>query len=169
MALEYLLFMRHAKSSWAQDITDHERPLNTRGQQAVKAVGGVIQAKGLVPNAIWSSDSTRTRETVALLFQKDDAPGAEFLSQLYHASANKILCVCAERGEPQSGPLLLVGHNPGYADLFAYFAQTSRHFPTGACVVLKRVDMQADWLSPQAWQFTDFICPRDVLAGQMGL
>ena len=167
MALEYLLFMRHAKSSWTHDITDHERPLNTRGQQAAKAVGGVLQARGFVPNAIWSSDSTRTRETVALLFQKNNAPPAEFLSQLYHASANKILFVCAERGEPQSGPVLLVGHNPGYADLFTYFTQTSHHFPTGACVVLKRIDMQADWLSPAAWKLADFIYPQDLLAGQM--
>ncbi len=165
MALEYLLFMRHAKSSWTHDISDHERPLNTRGQRAAKAVGGVLQARGLVPKIIWSSDSTRTRETVSLLFQKNTAPPAEFLSQLYHASANKILFVCAERGEPQSCPLLLVGHNPGYDDLFTYFTQAARHFPTGACLVLKRIDAQADWLSPQAWQMIDFICPCDVLSG----
>lgn len=160
MALEYLMLLRHAKSSWSQDLPDHERPLNKRGRNAAKAVGGVLTAKGLVPKTIWSSDSARTIETVERMFTGEIE--TIFTPTLYHASANTVLTFCSGQGEPEKGPLLLVGHNPGYEDLFAYFTNLSRHYPTGACTVFKRVDEEMDWLNPQAWKMADLILPRDL-------
>lgn len=160
MGLEYLLILRHAKSSWTHDLTDHARPLNKRGRNAATAVGGVLKAKGLVPSIIWSSDSARTTETVERLF--DSEIETKFSSTLYHASANTVLTFCSQQGEPKNGPLLLVGHNPGYEDLFGYFTGLSRHYPTGACTVLKRADSEAHWLSPDAWKMIDLILPRDL-------
>lgn len=157
------MFVRHAKSSWSQDLADHDRPLNARGRQAAKTIGSILKAKGLIPNIIWSSDSARTRETIALMFAVSEIQQTEFISSLYHGSANQVLTVCAQRGEPTCGPLMLVGHNPGYEMLLEYFTNVSRSYPTGACLVLKRVDKKADWLSPEAWRLEDFIRPKDVM------
>lgn len=154
--------MRHAKSSWSHGGDDHQRPLNARGRRAAKAVGGVLRAKTCAPDAIWSSDSARTRETVACLFGEDVRVHTEFLSAFYHASANKILYTCQERGEPEVETLLLVGHNPGWEELFYHFTQMSRRFPTGACAIFTRKDPHTDWLDAEAWRLADFILPRDL-------
>ncbi len=164
MTLKYLLLLRHAKSSWSQDLPDHARPLNKRGRSAAKAVGGVLVAKGLVPKFIWSSDSARTKETVDRMFVDQSDIKTVYSNILYHASANTVLTFCNQQGEPQDGPLMLVGHNPGYEDLFGYFTNLSRHYPTGACTVLKRVDTEANWLSADAWQMRDLILPREIMA-----
>lgn len=163
MALEHLLLMRHAKSSWKfDDLTDHQRPLNGRGRRAAKAVGQVLRARSLFPDTIWSSDSMRTRETAARLIDKLEEPEIEFLDGFYHAGANNVLYLCNERGKPDAGALMLLGHNPGWEELVYYFGGSSRRMPTGACAVFTRVDADTDWLSPKAWRLQDLILPRDL-------
>lgn len=163
MVLNTLLLMRHAKSSWKfDDMSDHQRPLNDRGRRAAKAVGNVLRAKDIMPQNIWSSDSMRTRETAKVLLS--DAPGTpiDFLEGFYHSSANNALALCAERGEPEIGPLMLLGHNPGWEDLFFYFANRARRMPTGACAVFVRSDEDGDWLDGSSWRLQDLILPRDL-------
>ena len=163
MVLDTLLLMRHAKSSWKfDDLSDHARPLNGRGKRAAKAVGQVLRARALFPKTIWSSDSTRTRETARRLI--DDTPDVfvEYLDGFYHAGANNILYLCTEKGEPVSGPLMLLGHNPGWEELVYHFGGSSRRMPTGACAIFKRVDEKVEWLNPDAWRLADLILPRDL-------
>ena len=162
MGLQYLILMRHAKSSWSDGrLSDHKRPLNGRGRRAAAAIGKVLIARKLVPDMIWSSDSARTRETVEYL----DFPRAintEYLEGFYHASANNVLCLCSERGEPDTGTLMLVGHNPAWEELLGHFAKIDRHMPTGACAILARKRTNKDWLDPAAWRLRDYILPRQL-------
>jgi len=45
--LSHLLLMRHAKSSWSDgSLSDHQRPLNKRGNKAALAVGEALTARG---------------------------------------------------------------------------------------------------------------------------
>ena len=154
--------MRHAKSSWADgSLTDHERPLNSRGRRAAEAVGKALHARGHAPDLIWSSDATRTRETALRLIRA--IPGAqaiEYISGFYHASAQNVLEICDQRDEP-GHPLMLLGHNPGWAELHHFFTHQYQDYPTGACTVLKRVS-EAHWLAPETWQMIDFIKPREL-------
>lgn len=156
--------MRHAKSSWADgSITDHERPLNERGRNAAEAVGRVLHARNLSPDIIWSSDATRTRETAMRLIRAiPGAQGVEYVAGFYHASLEEILAICDQKGEPEV-PLMLLGHNPGWGDLHAYFTGQDQAYPTGACTVLKRVD-KGHWLSPRSWQLQDLILPREIMS-----
>lgn len=160
--LNRLLFMRHAKSSWADDsMTDHERPLNDRGERAATAVGAALHARGFAPDIIWSSDATRTRLTALRLIRA--IPGAqqvEYISGFYHASAQNVLEICEQRGEPEQ-PLMLLGHNPGWGALHQHFTGTHHAYPTGACTVLTRSN-DGHWLSPESWTFTDLILPREL-------
>jgi len=160
--LSRLLLMRHAKSSWADETqTDHERPLNARGERAAEAVGRVLTARGYAPDIIWSSDATRTRLTALILIRA--IPGAqqiEYISGFYHASAHNVLEICEQRGEPVK-PLMLLGHNPGWGALHQHFTGQYHNYPTGACTVLARVN-DGHWLSPDSWAFKDLILPREL-------
>ncbi|HHL42310.1 MAG TPA: histidine phosphatase family protein [Hellea balneolensis] len=160
MSLSNLMVFRHAKSSWDHEtLSDHQRPLNARGRRAAKTIGMVLRARKLMPDLVWSSDSQRTRETVVRAFGEDVK--TEFLPSLYHASANTILSMCAEHGEPKCERFCLVGHNPGFEDLIYYLSGTPRRMPTGTCAVFKRTDSESDWLSPQSWHLQSYLKPRD--------
>jgi len=90
-------------------------------------------------------------------------PGAqsvEGIPAFYHASAQKVLDICEQRGEPEK-PVMLLGHNPGWAALHNYFSRQPHPFPTGACSVLMRAN-DGHWLSPQSWKSVDLILPREL-------
>jgi len=163
--LTHLLLMRHAKSSWADpDQSDHDRPLNTRGQKAATAVGAALTARGTAPDIIWSSDSRRTRETAMRLIRA--IPGAQivnYVPDFYHGSVEGVLRFCGEHPEPD-GRLMLLGHNPGWAGLHQWFTGQIHDYPTGACTVLQRKADGDDWLSSESWRMIDLILPRDLSA-----
>lgn len=123
MTFDYLLIMRHAKSSWSDaSLTDHERPLNKRGKHAARAVGKALTARGYAPNIIWSSDSKRTRETAMGLIRA--IPGAQmvrYFSEFYHGSFIDVDTVCNREVLPE-GNLMWLGHNPGWADMYGQFS-----------------------------------------------
>ncbi len=161
MTTQHLLLMRHAKSSWNHEgLTDHERPLNKRGQRAARDIGGILRAKKLVPDHIWSSDSARTRETFEYAFPSSEITPV-WHNSFYHASANQVLYQCAQNGEPEAGTLMLLGHNPGWEDLLFHFSGLSRRMPTGACAIFARTNAKTDWLERESWRLVELLLPRD--------
>lgn len=156
--------MRHAKSSWSDgSLSDHQRPLNKRGEKAAEAVGLALTARGYAPDTIWSSDSNRTRQTAMRLIRA--IPGAQTVnydSNFYHAGIQTVLTVCGKQIEPE-GKLMLLGHNPGWAALHEYFTGQYHDYPTGACTVMTRnMQSDGDWLDPSSWRFVDLILPREL-------
>lgn len=156
--------MRHAKSSWSDgSLSDHQRPLNKRGEKAAEAVGHALTARGYTPDIIWSSDSKRTRQTAMRLIRA--IPGAQTVnydSNFYHAGVQTVLTVCGKQIEPE-GKLMLLGHNPGWAALHEYFTGQYQDYPTGACTVMSRnMQSEGDWLAPSSWRFVDLILPREL-------
>jgi phosphohistidine phosphatase len=111
-----LIIMRHAKSDWHSGAqSDHERPLNERGRQDAPAVAERIAAAGWTPSVVYSSDSRRTRETFDGL-GLDDGVGVLFTRSLYHADLGDIMASAAEWDDRSAGPVLVLGHNPGWED-----------------------------------------------------
>ena len=156
--------MRHAKSSWSDgSLSDHERPLNERGEKAAIDVGQALAARGYAPDTIWSSDAARTRQTAMRLIRA--IPGAQtvnYNSDFYHASLETVLSVCGKHIEPD-GKLMLLGHNPGWAALHHYFTGHHHDYPTGACTVMTRnYSSDGDWLDPASWRMIDLILPREL-------
>lgn len=162
--LSRLLLMRHAKSSWSDgNMSDHDRPLNERGKRAATAMGAALSARGFAPDTVWSSDAKRTRETAMRLIREIPGPQiVHYSSEFYHAGVETVLHECGRNIEPD-GALMLLGHNPGWAELHHYFTGQNNDYPTGACTVLTRIDgAQSDWLDPAAWKFTALILPKDL-------
>ena len=161
----YLTLMRHAKSSWKDGtLTDHERPLNKRGQKAATRIGEVLTARGYAPDIIWSSDSKRTRETAMRLIRA--IPGAQTInynSDFYHASPDIVIKAC-ESVEPPTQNLMLLGHNPGWSGLYYYMTQQEHDFSTAACAVFKATHpLDDDWFTPEYWKLVDLLIPRDLM------
>src|SRR5262249_27710733 len=109
-----LILLRHAKSDWSDPgASDHDRPLNRRGQEAAPRIGAYLDRHGLVPDRVLCSTAKRARETWKLIAAEvADAPAATFVDSLYNAAARTILD--ALRHAPADAKsVLVVGHNPG--------------------------------------------------------
>lgn len=167
-APNYLCLMRHAKSSWKDgSLSDHQRPLCSRGRDAANLIGMTLSAKGFAPDVIWSSDSKRTRETAMHLIRAiPDAQEVIYNSSFYHASSDQVINICDQNSFPKKN-LMLLGHNPGWAGLFYYLSHQEHHFPTAACAVFKAKDkidlaVQTQWLAPDYWKLVDLLLPREL-------
>ena len=163
-----LILVRHAKSSWADpSLDDHARPLNGRGRRSATAIGRWLAERGQVPARVLSSDAVRTRETWARIAEElPNAPGADWLHGLYHATPAALLEVL--RGAGTASPVLLLGHNPGMAEAARDLAVAApdhpafERYPTAA-VTLYDVGLES-W-SAVGWgegRVRDFVVPREL-------
>jgi len=156
-----LIVLRHAKSDWESGAqSDHERPLNERGNREAPLVGKQLAERGLVPDFVLSSDSRRTTETyqrVASFF-----PNAEvhYRAELYHAGLSAV------RGLLHLVPaatktLLLVGHNPGWEEMVTELARRRLEMKTAyAAVFESKADDLPSALAPGAvLTFIEMITP----------
>lgn len=131
--MKTLLLLRHAKSSWKQSaISDHDRPLNPRGRRDAPRAGRFLLARGLVPDATLASTATRARSTAAQVAEccgRSDMVTLD--SRLYLADPEAIIDVVQSLGG-DAARLLVVGHNPGCAELVALLTGHLEDFPTAA-------------------------------------
>jgi phosphohistidine phosphatase len=141
-----LILLRHAKSDWSAGGSDHERPLNERGERDAPLTGQWLAAIGRVPDYVACSTARRTRETYALVAEAfDGSPTVVFPDELYGASAGEMLEVI--RAVPaEVGTLLVVSHNPGTHGLASVLADETNPelvqrvrsgYPTNTATVLE--------------------------------
>lgn len=162
-----LILMRHAKSAWDDPgLDDHARTLNGRGRRSAEALGHWLAAQGHIPDAVLSSDSTRTRETWAHMAPAFDAPPTpQWVSDLYLARAQTLLNTL-QRAKGQT--VLVIAHNPGIAQFAEMILARGlshprfRDYPTGATLIaaFDAPNWRAvDWHQGQP---VDFTVPRDL-------
>ncbi len=116
--MKTVLIMRHAKSDWDSNArTDHERPLNERGEEEAPLMGAWLKEQELVPDWIISSTAVRARQTAQGVidgsgYENDWAQTPDF----YHADPEAYLEKLAELPDSLER-VMVVGHNPGIAEL----------------------------------------------------
>ena len=143
--MRHLLLMRHAKAVREPGLPDHARGLTERGRDDAVRVARYLHEHRLAPDLALASDSRRTRETLELAATAfPQAPETRLEPRLYLADPRDILKVV--RAAPASAhTLLLVGHNPGLAELAGALAgagaprelhRLAEGFPTAAVAVI---------------------------------
>jgi phosphohistidine phosphatase len=76
------MLMRHAKSDWHDaSLSDFERPLNRRGQEAVPIMAKWLEQQGASVDAILASEAIRARQTVEGMIENLGWKGAVFWRQ----------------------------------------------------------------------------------------
>jgi phosphohistidine phosphatase len=139
--MHMLHLLRHAKSSWKDDVEDHERPLNRRGREAARLVGRHLAGATGGIDLVLCSSAARTRETLELVLAGFAArPRLMIEDGLYLADRGKLMDRLRRLGE-SDGNVLLIGHNPGLHELAVALAEpdiprsralASGKFPTAA-------------------------------------
>ena len=120
-----LHLLRHAKSSWKQDVKDHQRRLNRRGREAAHRVGRHFRETAEALDLVLCSSALRARETMDLfLAEFMIRPRSKIEDELYAASQEKLMGRLRRLPEDEVN-VLLVGHNPGLLELAITLADTS--------------------------------------------
>jgi phosphohistidine phosphatase len=171
MKLVYLL--RHAKSSWSDGTQrDHARPLNARGRDAADRIGEFLAEQPELPELALCSSAQRTRETLERVQRRlrRELP-AEIEPELYLASGERLLARL--RALPDTiARVLLVGHNPGIAELAERLAREgpaelrerlAEKYPTGALAVVRASVRRWNEIS-HGGRLEAFVRPRDLEA-----
>ena len=172
--MRHLYLLRHAKSSWDQPSQpDHERPLASRGRQAVAVLRQYVGEQAIEPELILCSSAQRTRETLEGVL-----PGrrAEIESDLYTASATQLL-ERLRRIDIAVGSAIVIGHNPALQMLTLSLAggespgrlgraegleEIRRKLPTGSLATLA-FDQPWSQLTPGSAELVDYVRPKALL------
>jgi phosphohistidine phosphatase len=115
--MDRLILMRHGKAEQhAASGGDFERALAPRGPNDAALMGRVLAKAGLSPAVALVSSARRTRETWDAAAPAFPETRVETRRDLYHAEAQTVLAAIREDA-PDSGTVMVVGHNPGLHEL----------------------------------------------------
>lgn len=125
--------MRHAKSSWRdKELSDFDRPLKRRGQQAALKMGKHLKSQHIIPSHVITSAAERAQATAELVIsQFQDPPELELREELYQALPKTIVRVIQDTDD-RFDSLLLIGHNPGLEELVFQWSADFVDFTTCA-------------------------------------
>ena len=172
--MKYLTLVRHAKSSWSEPgLSDHDRPLNARGQLAAPAIGrflattyfgaGTDKALMVSPDRLVSSTAARTLATSEHLITRFGLAKDQMSldSRLYLAPRQTILEVVRGLDE-DARHAVIVGHNPGLHEFCDALLSRSSipRMPTCTAVIVSLPHAYwglADW---QEAQLIAYITPK---------
>jgi phosphohistidine phosphatase len=141
-----LFVLRHAKSSWNHGgLADHERPLSSRGQEALPRLRRALERRAANIEVVLCSSAVRTVATLeGVRAALPDHVEVTIDDQLYGAAGRTWLERCQEVDDEVES-VLVIGHNPGLERLVHDLAPTgeptarevlARGFPTGALAEL---------------------------------
>ena len=172
--VKHIVLLRHAKSAWSDTaLTDHDRPLNRRGERAAKAIGDHLAHHGPRPDLILCSTAARARQTLAPVVKRLDSPAPPIMLEdtLYLASEEALLArLHAVADDVRT--VLLVGHNDGIwrlAELLAgrgspaHLAALQEKYPTGTLTTLRLPNGPWSDLAAGSGELVAFARPRDLM------
>jgi phosphohistidine phosphatase len=168
--MHMLHLLRHAKSSWKEDVEDHERPLSRRGQATARRVGKHLPAATGALDLVLCSSALRTCETLELVLAGFAVrPHSLIEDRLYLADRAKLIDRLRLIDEAMVN-VLVIGHNPGLHDLAVALAETGSpgysplatgKFPTGVRASF-RVSTPWAALAGSRWSLVDYVTPRSL-------
>jgi phosphohistidine phosphatase len=157
--------MRHAKSSWEDDLEDHQRRLTDRGRRDARRMAERLVDVGWVPERVLCSDATRTVETWERMAERLP-PGIELLltGRLYHAGPDRFSEVVSEQPDEMRS-LLVLGHNPGWEEVVRRLTGLPVGLNTAAAALLQREggDPWRSAMGAHEWRLVDVLRPKDPL------
>lgn len=116
-----LMLMRHAKSDWHNNASDHARPLNDRGCADALRMNKHLLQLNLIPDKVIASNSLRTQQTAEILLtgMKLVDTQINFDHSLYLANRQTLINTIKHYAR-KNQRLLILAHNPGIDDLVDY-------------------------------------------------
>lgn len=164
--MHLLHLLRHAKSSWKEDVNDHERRLNRRGREAARLVGRDLPAALGKIDLILCSSAVRTRETLELVIAGfQTRPPCLIDDGLYLAERDQLISRLKKLDESFVS-VLLIAHNPGLHHLAVALAEPDAPLARAFCDKLPTLarasyKLRTQWskIGDMRHRLTDYVTP----------
>lgn len=163
--MKSLLLLRHAKSSWSQaNLSDHDRPLNPRGQLAAPRMGQLLDDEGLLPDLILCSSAKRAQATAEKVVERSGYGGeVQICEDLYHAGS-EVYFETLRALPDEVDRVLVIAHNPGLEELLDLLTGIAERMPTAALAHLAlRVDTWGAFKKGIKAELLGFWRPRELM------
>ncbi len=137
--MKTMLLMRHAE---AEDehagCRDFDRALTPDGRKMARQTAELLKQQAVQVDLILTSAARRTIQTAQLVAEVI-CPDAPFiaLDELYLAAPEAYVSAVRQQAEPGDQAVLVVGHNPGLAELLCFFAQDHVSVPPSTLSVFE--------------------------------
>lgn len=161
-----LLVMRHAKSSWkTPGITDHERPLNRRGERDAVGMAKFLNSANIDISQVAASTARRADMTAKALIKTMDClehGQLESRDDFYLAAPTAYLNYLSELDDAVS-TVVLIGHNPGLESLVDLLGGRWETMPTGAIACFDCSATSWSDAGPSTFRLDHMWRPKEVL------
>lgn len=160
--MKKIIIVRHAKSSWEYNVIDHERPLNTRGENDAILVSKHLEAYKFRPDLILSSDAVRAKTTANIFMENLNFKEKKInlIHDLYDFSGYNLLKV-VKNTDDSVNLLMVFGHNHAItAFVNSYGDKNIENVPTSGVVMLE-FDITT-WNNLESGNTKLMIFPRDL-------
>lgn len=161
--MKRLILLRHGKSSWQNEVSDENRPLQKRAYDDANLVAEAFQKELNYNFTIWSSKATRAKTTAQLIVDKlkTNIDDFKIKDDFYTFDANQLLSLIFTLPDHVDN-MMLVGHNPAYTQIINYFCEDAAiaNLPTTG---LAEMQFQSDsWKDIKNAQLNLFLFPKNL-------
>ena len=110
--MKKLILVRHAKSSWKNNVIDHERPLNKRGYNDALMLSKYLKSKTLKIDSVLSSDAVRAKTTADIFIDNLNISQEIFsLNHVLYDFSGENLIQTIKECDHSINYLMIFGHN----------------------------------------------------------
>lgn len=137
--MKQLILVRHGKSDWNHNVTDHQRPLKKRAYDDAEKVSSAFQSAVNFNFPIYSSTAKRAHTTAQLLQDhlKDQVTELKTFDELYTFNSDDLLQFIHQLPDEED-QVMMVSHNGGLTDLINRISNaTLDNLPTTGLVLIK--------------------------------
>jgi phosphohistidine phosphatase len=137
--MKRLYLIRHAKSSWKEQVSDHERPLKKRGFSDAALVSKHTKDLFTVPDLILSSTAKRAKSTAVIFLEHWEISQRKLIlsSDLYDFSGEHLLRT-VQNCNNSNNSLMIFAHNFAITDFVNIFGnQMINNVPTSGFVLIE--------------------------------
>lgn len=160
--MKTLYLVRHAKSSWKNDVDDHKRPLKDRGKRDGALVSKKVSEEIDPPQKIFSSDATRALATAHFFKKALNISDENFQTDhaLYDFSGQQLMRTIKSLPENLES-VMMVGHNHAFTSVANMLGNRYiDNVPTCGFVMLQFDEKKWDTIT--TGQTVKTIFPRDL-------
>ncbi len=158
-----LTLVRHAKSSWNDaNLSDFERPLNSRGLKNAPEMGKRLADENYLVDSIISSPAVRAITTAEFIASEIEfnIQKVDRNEKIYEASLNTLIDLVAGLDD-NLHRVMLVGHNPGFTVLCNYLSNAEiDNMPTCAIAQIQFDINSWESITEHSGKLLDFDYPK---------
>lgn len=131
--MKTLLILRHAKSSWKYpELSDYDRPLNSRGKRDAPRMGKYLRQQDLIPDRILTSSAKRARKTANKVAKSCGYTGKVKKIEAFYDAVPGVYFEVLQALPDKYQRVMVVGHNPTMERLVNHLTEQIERMPTAA-------------------------------------